>query len=120
MLRSYLIITLRNLLKNRLYTFINVIGLTVGIASVIMILLYVQDEMNYDRYDPETDNIYRIYWQSGNPQTRTPHPMAQALVKDFPEVTSAVTLSPIWGPGLTQQSFSVRNLEKDIQYNEKD
>ena len=120
MLKSYLIITLRNLLKNRVYTLINVFGLTVGIASVIMILLYVQDEINYDRYDPETANIYRIYWQSGNPQTRTPHPMAQALVKDFPEVVSAVTLSPIWGPGLTRQSFSVRNLEKDIRYNEKD
>lgn len=119
MLKSYLLIALRNLLKNRLYTLINVIGLTVGMASVIMILLYVQDEMSYDRYDPETANVYRIYWQSGNPQTRTPHPMAQALVKDFPEVTSAVTLSPIWGPGLTQQSFSVKNLERDIQYNEK-
>lgn len=115
-----MIITLRNLLKNRVYTFINVIGLTVGIASVILILLYVQDEVNYDRYDPQTENIYRIYWQSGNPQTRTPHPMAQALAKDFPEVESAVTLSPIWGPGLTRQSFSVRNLEKDIRYNEKD
>ncbi len=120
MLRSHLLISIRNLLKNRVYTLINVVGLTVGIASVIMILLYVQDELSYDRYDPETDNIYRIYWQSGNPQTRTPHPMAQALAKDFPEVTSAVTLSPIWGPGLTQQSFSVKNLEKDIQYNEKD
>ncbi|MEQ9592001.1 MAG: FtsX-like permease family protein [Cyclobacteriaceae bacterium] len=120
MLRSHLLISIRNLLKNRVYTLINVVGLTVGIASVIMILLYVQDELSYDRYDPETDNIYRIYWQSGNPQTRTPHPMAQALAKDFPEVTSAVTLSPIWGPGLTQQSFSVKNLQKDIQYNEKD
>lgn len=120
MLRSYLVITLRNLVKNRIYTFINVVGLTVGITSVILLLLYVQDEISYDRYDPETANIYRIYWQSGNPQTRTPHPMAQALVKDFPEVVNAVTLSPIWGPGLTRQSFSVRNLEKDIRYNEKD
>lgn len=120
MIRSYLTIALRNLLKNRLYTLINVFGLTVGMAAVIMILLYVQDEINYDRYAPETAQIYRIYWQSGNPQTRTPHPMAQALVADFPEVTSAVTLSPIWGPGLTRQSFSVRNLEKDIRYNEKD
>jgi len=120
MLRSYLIITLRNLLKNRIYTLINVIGLTVGLSSVIMIMLYVQDEIAYDKYAPETSNIYRIYWQSGNPQTRTPHPMAQALVNDFPEVESAVTLSPIWGPGLTKQSFSVRNLEKDIRYNEKD
>lgn len=119
MLRSYLLITFRNLLKNRIYTIINVIGLTVGIASVIMILLYVQDEISYDRYHPDTAHIYRIYWQSDNPQTRTPHPMAQALADDFPEVTSAVTLSPIWGPGLTRQSFSVRNLEKDIQYNEK-
>lgn len=120
MLKSYLLITLRNLLKNRAYTLINVLGLTVGIASVMMIFLYVQDETGYDRYDPATANIYRIYWQSGNPQTRTPHPMAQALAKDFPEVVSAVSLSPIWGPGLTRQTFSVRNLEKDIQYNEKD
>ncbi len=120
MLQSYFTITIRNLLKNRAYTLINIIGLTVGISSVMMIMLYVQDEIGYDRYDPETAHIYRIYWQSGNPQTRTPHPMAQALVSDFPEVESAVTLSPIWGPGLTKQSFSVRNIEKDIRYNEKD
>ncbi len=120
MIRNYFVIAFRNLLKNRAYTLINIFGLTVGLSSVIMILLYVQDEINYDKYDPQTAHIYRIYWKSGNPQTRTPHPMAQALVKDFPEVESAVTLSPIWGPGLTRQSFSVRNLEKDIRYNEKD
>jgi len=120
MLRNYLTVSLRSLLKNRAYTLINIFGLMVGMASVIMILLYVRDEINYDRYHPGTENIYRIYWQSGNPQTRTPHPMAQALVHDFPEVVSAVTLSPIWGPGLTRQSFSIRNLEKDIRYNEKD
>lgn len=107
-------------MKNRGYTIINIFGLTVGIASVILILLYVRDEINYDRYHPDTENIYRIYWQSGNPQTRTPHPMAQALVHDFPEVETAVSLSPIWGPGLIRQSFSIRNLEKDIRYNEKD
>ncbi|HNP94498.1 MAG TPA: ABC transporter permease [Cyclobacteriaceae bacterium] len=120
MIRNYLIVSFRNLLKNRGYTLINIFGLTVGLASVILISLYVADEIGYERYHPDTANIYRIYWQSGNPQTRTPHPMAQALVHDFPEVESAVTLSPIWGPGLTKQSFSVRNLEKDIRYNERD
>lgn len=120
MLRNYLTIALRNLLKNRGYSLINIFGLSVGLSAIIFILLYVQDELSYDRYHPDTEYIYRIYWQSGNPQTRTPHPMAQALVADFPEVVGAVSLSPIWGPGLTRQSFSVRNLEKDIRYNEKD
>lgn len=120
MLKNYLLISLRNLLTNRLYTLINIIGLTVGFASVILILLYVKDELGYDRYDPQTANVYRVAWFYDNPQTRTPHPMAQALVTDFPEVESAVSLSPIWGPGLTKQTFSVRNLEKDIRFNEKD
>jgi putative ABC transport system permease protein len=120
MLRNYIRIGIRTLTKHKGYTLINVFGLTVGFASVILILLYVNDEVGYDRYDDQTKNIYRIYWQSGNPQTRTPHPMAQALTQDFPEVEHAVSLSPIWGAGLTRQTFSVRNLEKDIRFDERD
>lgn len=120
MIKNYIKIALRTLAKHKSYTVINTVGLTIGFASVILILLYVNDETGYDRYHDQTKHIYRIYWQSGNSQTRTPHPMAQALVQDFPEVENAVSLSPIWGAGLTRQTFSVRNLEKDIRFDERD
>ncbi len=81
-------------------------------TCAIFILLYVQYELSYDRFHKNADNIYRIAWMSLRPQTRTPHPMAQAMVRDFPEVVDAVSLSPIWGPGLTRPKLSVRYGEK--------
>ena len=88
-------------------------------ASVFLISLYVLEEINYDSFHEGAENIYRIEWHSDNPQTRTPHPMAQAMVQEFPEVISAVTLSPLWESGLTRETFSIRNLEKDLRYDEK-
>jgi putative ABC transport system permease protein len=118
MLLNYFKIALRNLFKNKLHTIINVAGLALGIASVFLITIYVRYELNYDRYYNEHENLYRITWENENPQTRTPHPMAQALVADFPEVESAVSLSPLWAAGLTREIFSVRNIEKNIRFDE--
>jgi len=118
MFKNYLKIALRNLAKSKLHAAINILGLAVGLASVVLISLYVQDELSYDQFHKNADDIYRIAWWSENPQTRTPHPMAQALVRDFPQVESAVSLSPLWGPGLTKQIFSVRNPENDITFDE--
>jgi putative ABC transport system permease protein len=119
MLLNYFKIAFRNLLKNKLHTVINVAGLALGIASVFLITIYIKHEIGYDRYFDQYENLYRITWESENPQTRTPHPMAQALVDDFPEVESAVSLSPLWAAGLTREIFSVRNLEKDLRFDEK-
>ncbi len=119
MLISYLTIALRNLARNRLHTLINVTGLSLGIACVSIISLYLTHEIGYDRYYDQFENLYRITWESDNPQTRTPHPMAQALVDDFPEVESAVSLSPLWATGLTREIFSIRNIEKDLRFDEK-
>lgn len=118
MLTNYLKIAFRNLTKNKLHTLINVAGLALGIASVFLITIYIQYELGYDRYYDEPENLYRITWENENPQTRTPHPMAQALVADFPEVESAVSLSPLWAAGLTREIFSVRNLEKNLRFDE--
>jgi putative ABC transport system permease protein len=118
MILNYLIIALRNLSNNKVHTLINVTGLALGIASVFLITLYVKHEMGYDRYYPGYENIYRIVWENENPQTRTPHPMAQAMADDFPEVESAVSLSPLWAPGLTREIFSFRNPEKNLQFDE--
>ncbi len=112
MLKNYLKIAARNLLKHKAYSFINIAGLAMGMTCCILILLYVQHELSYDRFHQDAKRIYRIFWQSGNPQTRTPHPMAQAMVSDFPEVKSAVSISPIWGPGLTRPAISVKYGDK--------
>src|SRR5688572_20307896 len=101
MLINYLKIALRNLLKNKLHTIINVAGLALVIGSGLLITIYVRYELGYDRYYDEHENLYRITWENENPQTRTPRPMAQALAEDFPEVESAVSLSPLWAAGLT-------------------
>jgi putative ABC transport system permease protein len=119
MILNYLKIAYRNLLKNRWYTIIIVSGLALGIASVFLLTIYVQHELSYDKYYDQYENLYRITWETENPQTRTPHPMAQALVEDFPEVESAVSLSPLWAAGLTREIFSIRNLEKNIRYDER-
>ncbi len=118
MLTNYLKIALRNLLKNKAYSVINIFGLALGLSCVFLILQYLKHELSYDRFHTNAEDIYRITWEDENPQTRVPHPMAQALVSDFPEVENAVSLTPLWGPGLTKQTFSFHNLEKDIRYDE--
>ena len=118
MIKNYLKIAFRNILKSRIHAAINISGLAIGLASVLLISLYITDELSYDQFHEDADDIYRIAWWSSDPQTRTPHPMAQALVDAFPQVESAVSITPLWGPGLTKQRFSIRNLEKDITYDE--
>ena len=118
-MNNYFTLFIRVLQKSKLFAFINLAGLTAGMICLTLIIMFVRDEWSYDRHIRDSDRIYRIAWFNENPQTRTPHPMAQALVLDMPEVESAVTISPLWGPGLTRQTFEVKNLEKNIHFNEE-
>ncbi|MBL7846607.1 MAG: ABC transporter permease [Cyclobacteriaceae bacterium] len=119
MLRNYFRVAVRNLLKNKMFAVINITGLGLGLACVFLIAQYLSVELSYDKFHEGAENIYRVAWFDDNPQPRTPHPMAQAMVEDFPEVESAVTLSPIWAAGLTRRVFSVRNPERDASYDER-
>lgn len=118
MLKTYFKIALRNLLNQKLHALINMTGLALGIASVFFMAVYIQYEWSYDKYLDNYENLYRVVWISDDSQTRTPHPMAQAMKEEFPEVESAVTLSPLWAAGLTPRIFSVRNLEKNLKFDE--
>ncbi|UCE42306.1 MAG: ABC transporter permease [Candidatus Aminicenantes bacterium] len=60
MLNNYIKIALRNLRRNKLYSFLNIAGLAIGITCCILILLYVQDELSFDRFHEKADRIYRI------------------------------------------------------------
>ncbi|MEL6942110.1 MAG: ABC transporter permease, partial [Bacteroidota bacterium] len=89
----------RNLTKNKMYTLINILGLTVGMTCFILIALYVQYEMSYDQQHEKADQIYRIaQQQKGNTFKGTdyfavaPIPITAALMDEFPEVEAATSM----------------------------
>ena len=118
MFKNYLTIALRCIRQNKIFTLINIIGFSIGIASCIFITLWIRDELSFDTFHTKAGRIYRILIQeTTHIQPRTPHPLAQQMVLEFPEVERAVTMSPIWGPLLTRAEFSVRY--KDFIFDEK-
>ena len=116
MIRHNLKIAFRNIRKNNAYSIINILGLSAGMMSCLFIVLWIMDETSYDKFHQDADRIYRIAWFSENPQTRTPHPMTYDLVNDMPEVEHAVSLTPIFGEGLTRPMRTVKYGE--IQFDE--
>lgn len=97
MLRNYLLVALRNLLKHRLYSFINIGGLAVGLAACLLILLFVTDELSYDRWLPKADRLVifeseiRVPGRDTMMFAGTPGLLAAALEKDFSSDLEAVT-----------------------------
>jgi putative ABC transport system permease protein len=97
MLKNYFIIALRNLRKHSFYSFINVAGLSIGLAICMIIVLFVYNEWQYDKHFTNADRIYRIRCEvtfGGNDikGLYTPGPMAATLLADYPEVEAAVRL----------------------------
>lgn len=98
MLKSYLVIVWRNLLRHKLYSIINVSGLAIGISCCLLILLYVQDELSYDRFHDQCDQVYRIIHeredQSGkrHRMAMTPSAFAPHMMREFPEINNAVRI----------------------------
>jgi putative ABC transport system permease protein len=100
MIGSFIRIALRNLARHRLYTAINVGGLALGLACTILILLWVRDELSFDRFHRDAGSLYRLNWDfkwNGNEGVGpgTPPPLAAALVRDIPEVAAATRIYPV-------------------------
>ena len=94
MLKNYFVIALRNLAKHKGFSFINITGLAVGISVCMLILLYVNDELSYDRFNEKYDRIGRIALEGffGNSEISVAQscaPLAETIVNDFPEVETA-------------------------------
>jgi putative ABC transport system permease protein len=107
MLKNYFKIAFRNLWKNKGYSAINIFGLAIGIATCLLISLYVMDELSYDKYNKNADRIYRINANikfGGDEQNLAvcPDPMAFTMVKDYPEVENAVRFRG-YGPSLVKK-----------------
>jgi len=88
MFQNYIKVALRNLAKHKGYSFINVFGLAIGISAFVLILLYVQDEISYDRYHEKSDRIYRIVEliEGAEESSSAPFPTGQTLASDFPHL----------------------------------
>lgn len=98
MFYNYLKITLRNIVRQRTYILINLLGLTIGMTVCILLFLFVQYESSYDRFHPNAERIYRVISQDQDEKgidtfTYTPAPLAPALMQDFPEIENAVRFS---------------------------
>ncbi|MVM31474.1 FtsX-like permease family protein [Spirosoma sp. HMF4905] len=97
MIRNYLKIAFRNLIKNRVYSAINIIGLTTGLVVGIFVLLWVQHELSYDRFHRNTPHIYRVLTNVGKGDSReiwshTHAPLATFAKADVPEIKNAVRI----------------------------
>src|ERR1035438_4352085 len=91
MLKNYLKTAFRNLVKNKFYTLINIIGLAVGIATCLLILLYVMDEMSFDHYNTNASRIYRVnneikFGDNQIDLAVAPALLGTTVVKEFPQV----------------------------------
>lgn len=101
MIRSYFVIALRNLRKHFGYAALNVTGLALGIACCLLMILYVQDELSYDRFHINADRIVRVVLaasdEGGQRIARTSALLGPALEDAFPAVEHAVRLDPETG-----------------------
>jgi putative ABC transport system permease protein len=96
MLKNLLIVALRNFKRDKGYSLLNILGLTIGITFSLFLIFYIKDELSYDRYNKKADRIYRVnaYIKEKDKDTMrwvsTPFPAAPAIAKDYPEVEEAV------------------------------
>ena len=93
MLKNYITIALRNLTRHKSYSFVNIAGLTIGLTACFLILLYVQDELSYDRFHANADRIVRVVHEAKATKSGTAVTsalLAPALEQEFPGIETSV------------------------------
>jgi putative ABC transport system permease protein len=103
MIRNYFKIAVRNLLRYKAFSFINIFGLATGMACSLLIFLFVKDEISYDRFHKNAENIYRVVKDFVNddgsrlPDATTPPALSPAMQREIPEVAHTTRVFPNWG-----------------------
>jgi putative ABC transport system permease protein len=109
MLKTYFKIAIRNLLRNKTFTGINIFGLALGIATCLLILLFVQNELSYDRFNKKADQIVRVVFKGSvqgekMKEASVMPPTAETLKKDYPEVMEATRIRKAGFPRIRQDN----------------
>ena len=118
MFKNYFNVALRNLIKHKFYSLINILGLSIGLTCFLMISLYVVDELNYDNFHADTERIYRLDF-SGNINgsefitALASAPAGPTLPDEYPEVEEALRIR---GSG----NWTVKKKGTEDAYNEED
>jgi putative ABC transport system permease protein len=113
MIKNYLKISIRNLLKNKFYSLINIGGIAIGLTAFWLIALYVGDELSYDRYHKNADRIVRVAqharWDANNiNEATTSAPFAKSLQNEFPEIEQATRILPEGGGIISYKEKSIQ------------
>ncbi|MDO6434857.1 ABC transporter permease [Flavitalea sp. BT771] len=116
MFKNYFKIALRSLRRNKAFTAINIAGLALGIASCLLIVLYVQHQLSYDRYNKKADRIVRVVlkgkMQVGElKESHVMPPVAAAFKKDFPEIEEATRIRAYGTPRITYKDKTFKEDE---------
>jgi putative ABC transport system permease protein len=97
MLTNYLKVTFRNIRRHKSYSFINIVGLAIGITACVLLLLWVQDEWSYDRFHTNASELYRVILDpvgaSVTHEAVSPPVLAEMMKKNFPEVVNTARIS---------------------------
>src|SRR5258705_10851354 len=97
MLKNYFKVAIRNMMKRKGYTLLNILGLAIGMAVCLIIVLYVKGELSYDNFYPKGDRIYRVALERKYPGRSTsyaiiPLSIGEAMKKEFPQIEQSVRL----------------------------
>ena len=111
-LKNHWLIALRNFQKHWSFTLINSVGLTLGIAGSLLIFLWVQDELGYDHFHTNGEQLHQVMYNAevqGEIRTgnQMPYPMATVLQDDYPEIERTVLTTPAWPLLLSYQEKSL-------------
>jgi putative ABC transport system permease protein len=127
MFRNYLVISFRTILKNKWFSLINLAGLAVGLAGVIMIAAYVRFELSYDRFHEKADRIFRVLTfedpgknKAPEYESSSPDLLAPALASDIPEIVRATRVAGHFGDDAIlhsgESSFKESGLFVDAEF----
>ncbi len=114
MFKNYFKTAWRNIRKNKLFSFINILGLSLGIATCFIIMLYVQNELSYDKFNKNADRIARVVFKADisggkiNESVSMP-PVAATMKRDFPQVEDATRILGFGTPRITYDNVDFKN-----------
>jgi putative ABC transport system permease protein len=122
MIKNYLTIAWRNLQKNKAFSFLNISGLAIGMASALMIMLWVENEISYDKFHKNKDFIYEA-WNRGQMDDKiqcwetTPQILGLTLKKDYPEVATVARTVKTWKvTSVGDKKFSTESMIVDPEF----
>jgi putative ABC transport system permease protein len=115
MFKNYLKIAFRNLIKNKTFSLINISGLAIGLTCTILILLWIQHELSYDRFHDNLNELYRVVsvWDDGSRGACCPGPAAKVMKEEFPEILNSTRYTEIRSLKL---SYQQKNLMGTVHY----